>query len=374
MVALGGPVRSAALIASLALAGCFYIDPINQRPSLGIDQEVVGTIYRGQSVSFLAKVEDPDDHDVDLAWGAYMCTDATTSASCDATAGVTGIGPRFEFLVPGLRADGATPVQGMRIVLNGIDDHGAAAKPSQILELEVKDRSPTLEPLRDTSPYVQPGPMYVVDLPIELYASYTDGDDSLDELTVEWKVYAPAQVPIDLVDTPVGQPNPSHRQVGKILRPQITGTWKVEVTVTDPVGNQAMQMVTLIVVADRLPCIAAVAPALPPVGSVLPVYDPTVFQVPSVDDDLDSYPGFDTGEFGEATFTWSILEPNSARRVIGTGENVLFDPDLYAPGTPIEIRVEVQDRTQTPVSCADDMPTCGTMSCVQRQTWRVEAR
>lgn len=367
-------MRSAALIASLALTGCFYVDPINQRPSLDINQEVVGTIFRKQSVKFTAIVNDPDGHGVDLVWYAYMCTDASTSASCDETAAESAIGTTFEFTVPERRIDGVTPVQGMRIVLDGIDSHGAVAKPPDQLELPVLDRSPTIEPLRATSIYIQPGPTYVVGMPIEVYAAYTDGDDPLDSLNVQWKWFAPSQVTPDVTDLPT-QTDGMRRTEGKILRPQVTGQWMAEVTVTDPVGNTAVQMVTLSVVPDRAPCIASVAPAVPTTTTVLPVDEPTLFQVPIVDDDLDSYPTTPGGaEFGTATFTWTILEPNSTRRVIGTSSSTLFDPALYAPGTVVEMRVEIADRTDTPVSCADGMPTCGPPSCIQRQTWRVEAR
>ena len=365
-----------ALVASLALAGCFYIDPINQRPSLDINQEVVGPVFREQNVAFTAIVVDPDDHGVDLQWRAYLCTDATTSADCDADPAMSGIGGRFEFTVPRVRLDMTTAVQGMRIVLNGIDDHGATAKPADQLELAVLDRSPTLEELRDVSIYDEPGPTYVVGMPIELYAKYTDGDDGLDDLEVDWKVFAPAQVPIDLTDKPVPQPDTTKRQVGKILRPQITGQWIVEVTITDPVRNSVKKSVTLTVVDDRAPCISVASPAVPPMGSKLPVTEPTLFQVPIVSDDLDSYPREGLGEFGETKFIWSILVPGNSRQIISgaTGSSTLFDPAVYAPGTEIELRVEIFDRKQTPISCADGSQTCGPATCIQRQTWRVEAR
>ena len=370
-------MRCVVAIASLGLAGCFYVDPINQRPSLDIRQDSVGDVFRGEEVSFTAVVLDPDDQTVELTWRVYMCTDATTFADCDAESTFVGDQRTFGFVVPMTRADGVTPVAGLRIVLDGKDDHGATSKPNDQLQLAVKDRNPDLD-LRKTSVYEQVGPQYVVGMPINLYAVYGDGDDSLDSLAVDWKVYPPMQVPIDLTDDVIDSP-PGKRQLAKILKPQITGEWTVEVTVTDPGMNQAMKSLTFNVIADRAPCISVVAPIVPPSSTALPVMDPTLFQVPIVGDDLDSYPKAPGGSlFGEPTFVWSILGPTGGRQVISgaTGSSTLFDPSTFAPGTIVELRVEIQDRKLTPVSCADGDATCsvGANSCIQRQTWRVEAR
>lgn len=375
MVAPGDAVRTVVAIASLWLAGCFYVDPINQRPSLDIRQDSVGDIFRGDTVSFTAVAVDPDDHGVELTWYAYMCTDATTFSDCDAASAFAGTERTFGFEVPMTRADGVTPVAGMRIVLDGMDDHGAIAKPNDQLQLAVKDRSPDLE-LRRDSIYKQPGPQFVVDMPIDVYAVYGDGDDALDALSVEWKVYAPSQVPIDLVDQPIESP-PGKRQVAKVLTPQITGEWSIEVTVRDPGGNATTKLEKANVVDDRPPCLDTVAPVVPPAGVATPVDDPTLFEVTTVLDDLDSYPRTPGGSrFGEAAFTWSILGPTGPRQVAGTGSNLVFDPDVYTPGSIVEVRVEIADRKARAVNCPDADPTCsvGANSCIQRQTWRVETR
>jgi hypothetical protein len=372
MVALGGVVKTAVLIAiAVGLAGCFYVDPINQRPSLDIranDEPV----YRGDTVKYAAVVYDADDRAVDVTWRAYMCTD-TTINDCDATVAFSGTEPELEFTVPRVRADGTTPVSSMKIVLDGRDDRGATAKPNDQITPAVLDRAPSLE-LRDTSIYKQdsPGPAYVVGLPIELYAVYRDADDALEALTIAWKVYPPSAVAVEL--TELAAP-----QVGKRLRPTAIGTWTVEVTITDPLGNATQRSVVLNVVADRAPCLAIVEPAVPPTSAVLPVFEPRLFQVTSVSDDLDSYPATTGGaEFGEPAFVWSIATPGNPRTVIGgaTGSSTPFDPAVHPPGTIVELRVEIQDRKRVPVSCNDGEPTCSTSgtSCLQRQTWRVEAR
>ena len=362
-------------IASLGLVGCFYVDPINQRPSLDIRQESVGDIFRDEEVTFTAVVVDPDDNDVDVTWRAYMCTDATTFSSCDTTAMIEGSDRVFKFTVPKTRIDMVTPVAGLRLVLDGIDDHGATAKPTDQLQLAVKDRGPDLD-LSKASIYVQDGPKFVVGTPIDFYALYGDGDNNLDDLDVEWTVFSPMQVPINLVDGPVEMKG-EKRQMTKTLTPQIPNTWSVKVTVTDPGGNSASKMETLNVVDDGAPCIDTVAPIVPPPATPLLVEDTTVFQVPIVLDDLDSYPRTAGGAlFGDTRFVWTLLGPTGGRLVVGSGSNYVFDPDTFAPGSIVEVRVEIQDRKLTPVNCADSEATCSTSAnaCIQRQTWKVEAR
>ena len=54
-----------------------------------------------------------------------------------------------------------------------------------------------------------------------------------------------------------------------------------------------------------------------------------------------------------------------------------LDPASYQPGDIVELRVEIKDRKNTAITCADANPTCSTISdnaCIQRQTWRVEVR
>jgi hypothetical protein len=112
----------------------------------------------------------------------------------------------------------------------------------------------------------------------------------------------------------------------------------------------------------------------------LPVTEPTLFQVALVTDDLDSYPRLSTDPlFGTTAFAWSILPPGASERqlLVGTtGNTVDFDPGGFTPGDIVELRVEIFDRKQTPIQCADDLATCAIAAagCIQRQTWRLEAR
>jgi hypothetical protein len=373
MVAPRDAVRFVATIASLLLGGCFYVESINQRPSLDIRQDAVGDVFRNEDVSFTAVVVDPDDSAVDVSWHVYACTDATTFSSCDAESSVTGDQRNFAFTVPMNRIDNTTPTRGIRIVLDGIDDRGASSKPSDQLQLEVKDRNPDLE-LRRDSIYKQPGPQFVVDTPIDIFAVYGDGDNELQTLTVIRDVLSPTQVPINIVEKPIMDPA-GKKQIWWELTPQVVGEWAVEVTVKDPSGNEIKKSEKMTVVADRAPCLDTVTPIVPPPGAE--IFDETLFQVIGVNDDLDSYPRTSGGTlFGEPTFAWTVLGPTGGRQVVSTSKQFQFDPDVYVPGTTVEIRVEIKDRKLSPVNCADGDATCsiGATSCIQRQTWRVVAR
>ena len=63
---------------TLLASGCFYTDPINQRPSADIIPKMSGDLYRGAMVELDAKTYDPEGQEVSVAWRVYMCTDATT--------------------------------------------------------------------------------------------------------------------------------------------------------------------------------------------------------------------------------------------------------------------------------------------------------
>lgn len=365
-------MRFVAAIASLLWGGCFYVESINQRPSLDIRQDAVGDVFRNEQVSFTAVVVDPDDSDVDVSWHVYACTDATTFSSCDIQPSVSGDQRNFAFVVPKDRIDG-TPTKGIRIVLDGRDERGATSKPSDQLQLEVKDRAPDLD-LQRRSDYQQQGPQFVVDTPIDIFAIYGDGDNDVSELTVVRDILSPTQVPINIVEKMIDSP-PNKQQRWWVLTPQVIGEWAVEVMVTDPSGNQVKKSEKMTVIADRAPCIATVTPIVPPPGAE--ILDETLFQVIGVSDDLDSFPPTPGGSlYGEPTFAWTVLGPTGGRQLVSTSKQLQFDPDVYVPGTPVEIRVEIKDRKLSPVNCADGEATCsiGANTCIQRQTWRVVAR
>ncbi len=372
-------MRRAALI-WLAVSGCFYTDPINQRPSLGIIQTSQDVVYRGDPVELRASTDDPDGHFVYVHWRVQPCT----GEDCDS--------PFYElsddetvpakFVVPYERAD-KQKVTALRVVLQGQDDFGATAKPDQELWIPIADRAPTLE-LRKDSRYG-----YVVSTPINLYAKLGDPDDGPADPTLSWQVYTPTNQPAyDLVDIEVPPDKEPERyaQSGKQFTPKGIGEWEIEVTATDTLGEETTQSIMVTVSADAPPCLSTLSPVIAPTGTALPMSEPTLFQVHVVADDLDPYPAVNDPVLGTTKFAWSLKLNNGARQDLTgttgdgvTGNRVALDPASYLPGDIIEVRVEIADReaVNRPITCADANPTCSVISdnaCLQRQTWRVEVR
>ncbi|HUS27039.1 MAG TPA: hypothetical protein VMZ53_00965 [Kofleriaceae bacterium] len=388
-------MRSFLAIAAFGLAsGCIYVDPINQRPSLDIEREGGGEVFRGDEVRMRALANDPENQLVFFQWRAYACSDATEDESgarpgCDAVPFYTEILQDAKLTVPSMRADVTEPPQQLLVLLEGQDDFGATAKPIQRLVLAVSDRSPDLA-LRKDSRYG-----YVVNTAVNIYAKLGDGDDGpLAALPLEWKVYTPMTQPgYDLVDIDVKQDpmDTKHVQLGKAFTPKGVGDWEIEVTAMDQLQRacvaegrddctKTVERVMITVVPDHAPCLSQLSPLVAAAPNALPVSDPTLFQVNVVLDDLDPFPGVPSDAvLGTPAFHWSISTNDFATHqdLTTTGNALAFDPASYSPGDIVEVRVEIQDRKNTAVTCADNLATCSTISdnsCIQRQTWRVEVR
>ena len=375
-------VALAAACVVAASAGCFYVEPINQRPALDIRPTSSTAVFRGSIVTFEAVANDPEHQVVAFQWRAYVCTDATAGTSalgCDLDPIFTGVEPTATFQVPPFRADpdGAgpevrRPVEALRVVLEGRDDHGAAARPEQELTLAVQNALPSLA-LRVAS---MTGT--VVTTPIEVYARYGDLDDTPDNVTLEWTAFSPSQVPAPLVEIAVpSDGDPAHLQQGRTFTPQVTGNWDIRVSAVDKAGGHFDDHLTVTVVPDAPPCLDVWEPAA--VEQVLPVTAPTLFRVIQVRDDLDAFPRTSAAPFvGEPEFAWSIKVGAGPRQALSNAvPSLAFDPQAYAPGTRVELRVQIFDRNHTPIGCVDDAQTCSVISqlaCIQRQTWLVEAR
>ncbi len=362
-----------------ASAGCFYVEPINQRPSLDIRPASSAPVLRNAMITLEAVANDPERHVVAFQWRVYACTDATSIPGCDLDPLFTGVEPVATFLVPAFRADPdgegpevARPVESLRVVLEGRDDRGAAARPDQELILPVLNNPPSVE-LRVAS-----DDGAVVTTPIEIYARYGDADDTPGNVTLEWTAFSPSQVPDTLVEVAAPPTDvPGRLQQGRRFTPQVTGNWDIRVVALDPLGARTEEHLTVTVAEDAPPCLDVWAPAA--TAQPAPITEPTLFRVLRVRDDLDAFPRRSTASFiGETEFAWSIKVGAGPREALPNPVNSLaLDPQTYAPGTLLELRVEVFDRKQTAITCADAAPTCSVISqptCIQRQTWRVEAR
>ena len=362
---------------ALGLSGCFYTDEINQRPGVSINA-AGNQVYRGDHVKLSAESDDPEDHAVSYTWRAYACSDGAGGADCDQVPFYTEILPEAEFDVPLLRGNPALPLRNVRVVLEGKDELGATAKPMQELVIVALDRPPGVELARNGTFVMTPMREVII------YATVSDFDDGPEALGMPtWEVFAPSQVPYDLLDVPaMSDPNdPAHKTFAKAFKPHAIGDWEIRVTAADPYDQKTTKSLFLSVVAPPPPCIAQVSPIVPPAGAALPITEPTLFRVPVVIDDLDVYPPQpDDPALGITKFQWSFMGPGGIvhSSVPGaTGNSFSLDPATFTPGDIVEVRVEIYDRQLTPLACPDSDATCSTISmpsCIQRQTWRVEVR
>lgn len=364
-------VRRLALV-WLAASGCFYIDPINQRPSLDIEQTSGDVVYRGDTVRLRAISNDPDDHDVWFRWRATSCNN---DGVCDGAPFYEASDEFATFAVPMARADEPYgPVRAILVVLEGQDELGAFARPDQRLVIPVADRAPTLELGKD-SRYG-----YVVTKPINVFATVGDPDDGPGVVTLGWEVFSPMDQPgYTLVDIPVEQDSAETKRFGKQFKPEGIGDYEIRVTARDAIGEQTVKSLMISVGPDMPPCLGTLSPIVAPAGSALPMTEPTLFQVHVVEDDLDPYPTVNDPELGTTRFKWSVKTNTGAREQLAavTGSRVALDPASYQPGDIVEVRVEIADRNDTPITCDQANPTCSVISdsaCIQRQTWRVEVR
>ena len=364
-----------ALVATL-LTGCFYVDRINQRPSIAIEQSSSDVVYRGSTVSLRAVSDDPEEHVVFYQWRAYACTDARDFATCDAVPFYSGVLESAQFEVGFVRNDAALPVESILVYLEAEDDYGAIARPRQELIIPVANQPPGLT-LTMSSSYD-----YVVDTPVLLAAKVSDLDDGADSTQLAWTVYSPmGQQPVPLAARAIPDDNdPMTVQEGKTFTPPGTGRWEIEVTATDPLGSVTTDSFIIDVVDDQAPCLAQYSPITAPAGSALPLTEATLFQVSVVTDVLDPYPTVPGDAIrGTTEFAWSIKQPGASTRtpLAVTGNGVAIDPGNYEPGDIVELRVEIADRISRTLTCADSQPTCSVTSsdtCIQRQTWRMEVR
>lgn len=371
--------RSALLlvVAGGLVPGCFYADPINQRPSITIEGEPTEAVHRGDHLSLSARSEDPDGHYVTYQWRGYACSDAD---GCDVYPFADGLLQAFDLDVPIRLADDTTPVSLLRVVLEAKDELGATARPDEVLVLPVVNRPPTLA-LDRSSRYA-----FVTATPIEIYAKVGDADDGpAAVMPLLWEVFGPplGDTANALTDLVIGQDpeDPAHLQYGKVFTANVPGEWTIRVTANDPLDGEAVVGTMITVAADGPPCLAQVLPIAPTGGAALPITDPTLFRVPVVIDDLDVYPPQPDDEIlGTTRFAWSVKAPGQATHVAisgAVGNSLAVDPASYTPGDIIEVRAEIFDRTNDQLLCLDSDPTCSVISlptCIQRQTWRVEVR
>jgi hypothetical protein len=371
-------VRAVA-VACVLLTGCFYIDPIFPQAyyQLRADPDA---IQRGGSVTLAARLVNTESQAGTFDWTVFGCAgfEHGVASECDSME-FYGSPPEdtassVKVTIPPRTTSGAR-LQAIRVKLDARSDRGAKAQSDGNTEVfQVGNASPVFE-LHTESHSLSVG------APIDVIATYGDLDSALDGIALAWTVTAPPSAGsyrFDGIEVAQDPGDPAHRKAGKRMTPTVPGTWDVEVIAQDQDGGTTTHDLSITVVPDQPPCLRQWLPTVPPAGATLPISVPTVFQVPLVDDDVDPYPPISATP--QLAFAWSILRPGAPQREVqagATGNAIVLDPAAFRPGDVVELRVEIADRQRTPLPCDDAAPTCSirsSASCLQRQTWSVEAR
>jgi hypothetical protein len=369
------------LCTGVLLTGCFYLDPVNQKPEIlgGVKCTIkntnrpclqTGSVHRGDLLVLDVNFRDPEHREATASfdWRVFRCTDSGATA-CDQDPFRTEQGRVFELEVPQTMVG----VRAIKVVHELRDELGAET--TATAPYPIND-PPRLVVRKDAHAFVVGGP-------VKLYATVSDVDEGPDRLVMSWDVVAPAPsaAPLEELAVMPDFENPSERTTGKLLVPDRTGEWDVRIRATDTLPElpeTTEQHLNFTVGPDEPPCLAQSLPQVPPDGASLPVAEPTLFQVAVVVDDLDPYPPLPLEDSPGPSFTWSILAPGQGREILSgaTGNSVDFDPGAFTPGEIVELRVEIFDRKSTPIPCADSVASCAISrpGCIQRQTWRVEVR
>lgn len=362
------------LIALAGLAsGCFYVDPINERPSAEIVRDGVTLPLRGGATGVHAIYSDPDGDAPTYAWSVAACS--AGGATCDEPY-LTGTTEALPIPVPVTRADHASSVQALAIHLDVTDSHGAHARPGQDLVLDVQDAAPMVA-VQYSGFYPA---TYPVTLPITVFAMKSDPDDDPSNVTLTWELFpADGSDPIARTWTQL-PPDTQHPAVEQYtLVPDVDGLWTVRVTATDGQGMTSHEDVAILVAADRPPCLGTMDPGM--VAGTIVVDAARRFSVLAVDDDINIYPAPPSGSIlKSAGFHWSLASPvtGGVLAPLGTdAANVVIDPAPYAPGDQLDLRVEISDAVPRTLPCSPDVASCaidGGTTCFQRQTWHLEIR
>lgn len=371
---VASPAGLFGLVAVALGTGCFYTTPVNDRPSAEILRLETSDLRRGGHVDLVGQVVDENGDDVSYRWQAFAC--GAGAAACDAASLAGGISPSFTVPVPMTRA-GGEPLASVRVRLDVVDEHGAAAALPQVLVVDIGNRAPTIELQAQA---LEPAVTHTVGLPSWFVVRVGDPDDPLDAVEVSWDPMPPRDAEPGWLFEDPGDPtsdDPLTRQEQRQLVVASPGTWTVRVTATDPMGAQAEATLAIAVEDDQPPCLAALAPAPPPPGAALLLDGPRRLEVGVITDDTAPYPEATDPYRRAPTFRWSIASAASDGELVeldNDGNAVELDPASFEPGELVDVRLEIDDGQNRVLPCGPDEPTCSIAgdACTQRQTWRLE--
>ena len=363
-------------LVAASLAGCFYVDPINERPGADIIRIDPEMRHRGDVIEVRARIVDPDGDATRQSWKAFMCN----LDGCDRDPGTSGGDVEFfQFYASPTRLDG-TPTTYVHVTLDVTDLLGAPALPAQSIDINVGNADPVLAPLRRSGRFFRGA--YPVGTTVTITAKVTDADDDVAGLTfLSPQLFPPPGATLDdAVFVRVDDAAVFDGEAIYELTASVRDQWEVVISVSDPLGATAASgNVGVPFEPDHPPCLHVAEPAFPPQGSAIVLDEARRFAVLVIDDDLDVFPAPapDDPVLGAASFRWWLGSPASGgalEPLAVDGNGVTLDPAAWRPGDRLELRVEAVDREDRPL-CDASLASCALEElCFQRQTWFVEVR
>jgi len=386
----GGPPRNArrraaALVApllALVAAGCFS-DPINHPPSVSIEGPNTPP-PRQTPVTFHAQASDQDGDTTHLKWAYFAddCTSGLPSGMWDVQA------DEASYTVYGEKTNGPFCLWVM-----ATDSHGATGNAHWATDPQ--DRAPTAaidivapDPMT-TNMGMMVYPLYSI---FELAPRVSDPEgDMLDPPNLVFDHVAPGSA---AVLKPCGPPNSGH----ECFIADVSGEYKVALTVTDSKKQQGMASQSLVVLPDQVPCITFPMTDFvntPMLVVTLPLpTDPAPDSLPSYaigvkDDGAPSPLGPNSAPQNMAKFSWSFsTDGGKSYDLVGGDFPSLSVTDLLPrkPGDIVKLRVEVRDGNADHDRALDGCDAGAEVSkdlcqtdpkvpgCYQRVTWSVEFR
>lgn len=364
------------LFFSLSATGCFFTDPINDRPVARISIENDPPFHKGSTVMFDAakSVDDDADDDLRAHWRAFACSSASPPICEPLVDSVTkeNLVDAFELDIPmDLSLDTMATIN---VELRVEDDSGASGL--AIESIVIENRIPTINVSLDEGPNQRPGGGPVLGLPVSLTAEPVDEDG--DEPVLSWDFEGPpTSLRASVVFNQIG-PNTYE------LDADVPGGWKFLLSADDGVGGVGEREVTFDVSADLEPCIQATDPvAVDGASYIVERSDgPRRFAVLHVVDELDVFPLADGlhPAIEQTRFSWKIATPDTNGALVPLSGHVVsdyvLDPSAFSPGDLVELQVEASDRV-TRDACDSAQTVCSSSilpNCFQRLTWGVEIR
>lgn len=334
--------------------GCLLTDPINVPIRVAIESPK-SSLFRGDVATFKAVAVSGGSQGLSFRWGhlagfcpavpntAGLTDEGNGSASFDLTPEPAELGP-------------------FCVWLEARDERGGQALAQS--DVIVQNRPPVVQIVQ-----VSQQPTTTVPLGTRVVVSVEAADPDEDEIP-PFVVVLRRPDGMDAPFLPCDAPFASAPQV-KCFDVTAPGTWTVNVKWEAPAVDTTTATPSLEVKAaeDQPPCLSAIP------GSATLFHDASeVLKLEvSVRDDLDASPSAHPGSM--ARFRWSVAErPGAAflAAVDYTERSFSLVDGRYGVGDELRVRVDVADRVERKSTCKPSDDTCGTVTCSQRMTWKVQ--